>query len=88
MHKVCQIPHLHRRLRPLSPLLDLATLTTVRRVPSLLIREVNGRLPDNLTRVLEVECRREDEVCIVGGRSSEIKFIAKRASSEDRSETE
>ena len=28
MHKMCQIPHPHRRLRPMSPLLDLATLTT------------------------------------------------------------
>jgi len=28
MHKMCQITHPHRRLRPLSPLLDLATLTT------------------------------------------------------------
>jgi len=25
MHKMCQIPHPHRRLRPMSPLLDLAT---------------------------------------------------------------
>jgi len=28
MHKMCQIPHPHRRLRPMSHLLDLATLTT------------------------------------------------------------
>jgi len=28
MHKMCQIPRPHRRLGPLSPLLDLATLTT------------------------------------------------------------
>ena len=27
MHKMCQILNPHRRLRPLSPLLDLATLT-------------------------------------------------------------
>jgi len=25
MHKMCQIPHPHRRLHPMSPLLDLAT---------------------------------------------------------------
>ena len=28
MHKMCQIPHPNRRLRPMSPLLDLVTLTT------------------------------------------------------------
>ena len=28
VHKMCQIPHPHPRLRPLSPLLDLAALTT------------------------------------------------------------
>jgi len=28
MHNVCQIPDRHRRLRPMSSLLDLATLTT------------------------------------------------------------
>ena len=31
MHKICQIPHPYRRLRSLSPLLDLATLTTGQR---------------------------------------------------------
>jgi len=40
MHKMCQIPHPHRRLRPLSPLLDLATLTTVKSEISALVESL------------------------------------------------